>query len=51
MLLDEIPLEDLKIMGVYGAIRRGVAKATALKKYGITEDFYDANYERVLNNS
>ena len=49
MLQDEIPLEDLKIMGVFGAIKRGATKAEALNKYGITEVFYDANYERVMS--
>ena len=48
MLLDEIPLEDLKVMGVYGAINRGATKADALAKYGLTEEYYDQNLERVM---
>lgn len=48
MIQDEIPLEDLKVMGVRGAIRKGMTKEKALEKYGLTEDYYDQNYERVM---
>lgn len=45
---DEIPLGDLKILGVYGAIRRGLTKTEALREYDISEKEYDQNIERVL---
>lgn len=46
---DEIPKKDLYIMAVYGAIRRGVPMAEALKKYDLTEEEYNANIKRVLS--
>lgn len=45
----EISMNDMKIMGVYGAISRGISKTEALKKYGLTEEEYCANIERVLS--
>lgn len=48
MIQDEIPLDDLKIMGVRGAIRKGMTKEEALEKYGLTADYYDQNYDRVM---
>jgi len=45
----EISHDDLHIMGVYGAIMRGLTKERALAKYEMTEAFYDRNIERVLN--
>ena len=45
---DEISLGDLKILGVYGAIRRGLTKNEALREYDISEKEYDQNIERVL---
>ncbi len=49
MFGDKISLGDLKIMGVYGAIKRGLSKKIALSNYGITEKEYDSDIERVLN--
>lgn len=48
LLADEVTGDDLSVMGVYGAIQRGAALSDALKKYGISEAFYNANLERVL---
>lgn len=49
-LLDgEISRFDLCVMGVFAQIRRGVAKNVALKRYGISEEEYDANIKRVLS--
>lgn len=48
MLLDEISLDDLKVMGVYGAVKRGEAKADALARYGLSEEDYERNFERVM---
>ena len=45
----EISHRDLLVAGVFGAIRRGIPKKEALKKYGISEDFYDSNIKRVLS--
>ena len=46
---DEIKHLDLQVMGVYGAIRRGVEKRKALADYGISESEYAENIDRVLN--
>lgn len=44
----DIPHDDLQVMGVYGAINRGLTKKQALAKYEMSEAFYDDNIERVL---
>lgn len=46
---DEVGVYDTKVMGVFGAMRRGATKEEALKKYGLTEKEYDDNIDRVLN--
>ena len=46
---DELGVTDTKVIGVFGAIRRGATKEEALKKYGLTEKEYDDNIDRVLN--
>lgn len=48
---DEIPHFDLMVMGVAGAIARGIPKKEALRKYGLTEKEFDDNEERVLPKS
>lgn len=45
---DEMTREEFLVMAVCGAMNRGLTKAEALKKYGISEEFFDANVERVL---
>lgn len=49
LMCDEVGALDAKVMGVYGAMVRGLSKADALAKYGLTEELYEANVERVLN--
>lgn len=49
LMVDEVGVTDTKVMGVFGAIRRGATKEEALKKYGLTEKEYDDNIDRVLN--
>ena len=49
LLREEMSDDDLRVVGAYGAIRRGIPKADALAQYGITEKFYEMNIERVLN--
>lgn len=49
LMADDIGITDTKVMGVFGAIRRGTTKEEALKKYGLTEKGYDDNIDRVLN--
>lgn len=49
LMADEVGVTDTKVMGVFGAIRRGATKEEALKKYGLTEKEYDDNIDRVLN--
>ena len=44
----EISHEDFMVMAVYGAMKRGISKEQALAKYGITEEFYDENVDRVI---
>lgn len=48
-LCEEMSIEDIKICGVFGAIKGGASKKEALNKYGISEQLYDENIERVLN--
>lgn len=47
---DEISHDDLRVMGVYGAMNRGFSKKDALARYNMSEEYYDANVERVLSN-
>ena len=49
LMADEVGVSDTKVMGVFGAMRRGATKEEALKKYGLTEKEYDDNIDRVLN--
>ena len=45
----EIPKLDISVMGVYGAIARGVSLEDALERYGLTLEQYEQNVERVLS--
>lgn len=38
MLSGEISWFDMKVLGACGAMRRGLTKEEALKKYGLTEE-------------
>lgn len=49
LVCDDYGALDARVMGVYGAMVRGLSKADALAKYGLSEEQYDANVERVLN--
>ncbi len=49
LLQDHTPQNDVKVMGVFGAIKRGATKAEALAKYQLSEEYYDANLRRVLD--
>ena len=49
LLDEEISYYDLRILGAYGAMARGVGKHSALAKYKLSEDEYDNNIERVLH--
>ncbi|SDC12927.1 hypothetical protein [Niabella drilacis] len=40
---------DIKVMGVYGAVARGVDFQEALKQYDISEAIYNRNIDRVLS--
>ena len=44
----EIPNLDLRVMAIYGAMRRGLSKKEALSQYELTEKEYDTNINRVL---
>lgn len=46
---DEISNLDIKVMGVYGAVNRGVSLKDALKEYKISEREYNLNLDRVLS--
>lgn len=45
----EISPLDLRVMAVFGAIKRGQDKQAALRENDITEADYDANFDRVLS--
>ena len=45
---NEMTQEDFLVMAVVGAMNRGATKAEALKKHGLSEEYFDANYERVM---
>lgn len=40
-----------KVLGVYGATKRGISLAQALKHYGITEEFYQKHLYQCLYES
>ena len=42
----EISNFDLKVMGVYGAVARGVVIEEALKRYELTFEQYEKNIDR-----
>ena len=44
----EMPREDFLVIAVVGAMNRGSTKAEALKMYGLSAEFFDANVERVM---
>gem|GEM_PF-5895483 len=46
---DDMPLSDLKVLAVCGAIRKGLSKTEALVKYKLEESYFDENVERVSN--
>ena len=46
---DEFSHFDFMVFAASGAISRGVPKSEALRKYGITEQEYDDNIDRVLS--
>jgi len=48
VLREEMSDADLRVASVYGSIKRGIPKEAALARYGISEEFYDANIRRVL---
>ena len=48
LLADDVGLLDAKVMGVFGAMRGGLSKEEALKKYDLNEKDYDENIDRVL---
>ena len=41
--------EDYNVMCAFAAIRGGKTKKEALKRFGLTEKFYDANVDRDLS--
>lgn len=45
----EVSNFDLKVMGVYGAVARGVSIEEALKRYELTLEQYEKNIDRVLS--
>lgn len=49
MLEGEIPEFDVRVMAVYGAIRRGVQYEDALAEYDLSSEQYKKNIERCLS--
>lgn len=45
----EIPVLDLRVMSVYGAMNRGVSLKDALAQYRMSEKQYLDNIDRVLS--
>ena len=50
-LSDEVSYFDLRVASVYGAIKRGILKEKALIQYELTEQEYEDNIDRVLNDN
>ncbi len=46
---DEISEFDLRVMGVFGAMRGGLSIEQALSKYSLTKEEYLNNIDRVLS--
>lgn len=44
----EVSRDELKLLGVFGALKRGYSKADALEIYEVQEEYYDANIAKVL---
>ena len=44
----EMTREEFLVMAVVGAMNGGTSKADALKKYGLSEEYFDENVERVM---
>lgn len=49
LLSEDFGVLEAKVMGVTGAMNRGVPKSEALKKYGLTEQEYNEGYNRVFS--
>lgn len=49
LLADDVGVLDAKVLGVFGAMQRGLSKEEALKKYDITSKDYDENICRFQN--
>lgn len=49
LLGNDIPVFDLRIMSVYGAVNRGMPLDKALAQYRMTEKQYLDNIDRVLS--
>ncbi|MCM1071814.1 MAG: hypothetical protein NC391_09290 [Alistipes timonensis] len=49
LLTDDFGKLDAKVMGVYGAMVRGLSKKEALKKYGLTEQEYEDGYHEIFS--
>ena len=49
LMSDEYPLVEVRVRGVFGAIKRGLTKTETLDKYKQSEEYYDEDLRRVLN--
>ena len=49
LLGDEVSDLDLRVAAVFGSMNRGATKEEALAQYQLTEQEYDDNIDRVLN--
>lgn len=50
LLEGEFTEQQMKYLGICGAINRGVPKAEALRKYGVSEREYDTEGAQFLSN-
>ncbi len=48
-MCEDMSKEDFNVMSAFAAIRRGDSKQDALKRFNLTEEFYDKNVDRVLS--
>ena len=48
LMQGEMTREDFLVMAVRGAMNRGATKAEALKKYDLSEEYFDSDVERVM---
>lgn len=49
LMSKEVSRQEMKYLGICGAINRGMSKADALRKYGVSESEYDTKGQKFLS--